>query len=238
MELKIYSVSSLAHARSYGSAQEIYLFGECGEGAEITREGTKINTKMSYEVFTSTRLIVVCILVLFSAYELPPAASISTAENPNHRNTEQSPGACDASEYKQFDFWIGDWDTFDRGSTIPNAHVNITKILDGCVIHEEYAGADRHRGESFSVYDKSRRVWHQSWVTNRGELLMIEGTFTDGQMVLSGLDLTAGGRKRIVRGIWKAEPGGVRETAVRSIDGGKSWEPWFDLDFRPHPAKS
>jgi ketosteroid isomerase-like protein len=32
--------------------------------------------------------------------------------------------------------------------------------------------------------------------------------------------------------------GGVRETAVTSTDGGKSWKPWFDLVFRPHTKAS
>lgn len=35
------------------------------------------------------------------------------------------------------------------------------------------------------------------------------------------------------RGVWKPEKGGVRESAVTSADGGKTWEPWFDLMFRP-----
>jgi DICT domain-containing protein len=53
-------------------------------------------------------------------------------------------------------------------------------------------------------------------------------------MVLSGADRTDDGKERRVRGIWKPEDGGVRETAVTSTDGGKTWKPWFDLVFRPH----
>ncbi|MGA9507293.1 MAG: hypothetical protein WBV55_01470 [Candidatus Sulfotelmatobacter sp.] len=70
-------------------------------------------------------------------------------------------------------------------------------------------------------------------------MLVIEGGFTDGEMVLTGADRTAAGRERLVRGNWKAEGAGVRETAVRetavySMDGGKTWKPWFDLIFRAH----
>jgi hypothetical protein len=32
-----------------------------------------------------------------------------------------------------------------------------------------------HKGQSFTIYDVARDVWHQTWVTNRGELLEIEG---------------------------------------------------------------
>jgi hypothetical protein len=48
--------------------------------------------------------------------------------------------------------------------------------------------------------------------------------------VLTGVDHAKG---VIVRGVWKPENGGVRETAVTSSDGGKTWKPWFDLVFRP-----
>ncbi len=89
-------------------------------------------------------------------------------------------------------------------------------------------------GQSFSIYDATRKVWHQSWVTNRGELLVIEGGIRAGEMVLSGVDRTKDGKSRRVRGTWKPVEGGVRETALRSTDGGKTWNLWFDLVFRPH----
>jgi len=53
------------------------------------------------------------------------------------------------------------------------------------------------------------------------------------EMVLSGTDRTTDGKTRYVRGTWKPVSGGVREVAVTSIDGGKTWKPWFDLMFRP-----
>jgi ketosteroid isomerase-like protein len=55
----------------------------------------------------------------------------------------------------------------------------------------------------------------------------------NGEMVLTGADRTADGKDRLVRGVWKREAEGVRETAARSTDGGKTWNPWFDLMFRP-----
>lgn len=144
------------------------------------------------------------------------------------------PQPCSAPEYHQFDFWLGDWDSFEIGATTKDAHIRVDRILEGCVVHEDYHGTNGHQGQSFSIYDASRELWHQTWVTNRGELLEIEGKFQDGQMVLSGSDLTPSGQKRQVRGVWKRVEGGVRETAVTSLDAGKTWQPWFDLIFRPH----
>jgi hypothetical protein len=140
-------------------------------------------------------------------------------------------GFCAAPIYRQFDFWAGDWDVFDVGSPIKVARARVDLILDGCVLREDYQGSDGHKGQSFTIYDTARNVWHQSWVTNRGELLVIEGNMTAGEMVLTGEDHAKGA---LVRGTWRPENGNVREIAVTSTDGGKTWKVWFDLVFRPH----
>jgi ketosteroid isomerase-like protein len=146
---------------------------------------------------------------------------------------------CATPEYRQFDFWAGDWDAFDlENPNVPAARVRVDRILDGCALHEDYEGVNGHKGESFSIYDASRKVWHQSWVTNRGELLTIEGRMEDSRMILSGVDRNESRADRQVRGRWQPVSGGVRETAVRSTDGGKTWEPWFDMMFRPHRGNS
>lgn len=174
--------------------------------------------------FLVVTLLTVILFTAAQLYAFPP----SPAALP------PTPASCSAPEYRQFDFWLGDWDAFEIGTNVKDSRVRVTRILDGCVIHEDYHSVDGHRGESFSIYDASRKVWHQSWVTSRGQLLVIEGHFNDGEMVLSGVDRTASGEERHVRGVWKPVNDGVRETAVTSTDGGKTWQPWFDLIFRPH----
>jgi hypothetical protein len=170
-------------------------------------------------------LAAVC--VLFIIVQILPSIISFAAQS-------SQPAPCSALEYHQFDFWLGDWDSFDFGTIKKDARIHVDRILDGCVLREDYQSVTGHKGQSFSIYDASRRLWHQTWVTNRGELLEIEGKFEAGQMVLSGSDLTPTGQKREVRGIWKPVEGGVRETALTSLDAGKTWQPWFDLMFRPH----
>jgi hypothetical protein len=43
---------------------------------------------------------------------------------------EPAPSArwCVAAAYRQFDFWVGDWDAFDVGSSIPVAHARIDRF--------------------------------------------------------------------------------------------------------------
>ena len=142
---------------------------------------------------------------------------------------------CITPEYRQLDFWIGDWDAFDVGKpTTLVARTRVSRILDGCVLQEDYEQRDGLTGQSFSIYGASRKVWHQTWVTNRGQLLVIEGGLKNGEMVLRGVNHAPDGKLRQVRGIWKPVAGGVRETAVTSIDNGKTWRPWFDMIFVPH----
>jgi hypothetical protein len=53
-------------------------------------------------------------------------------------------------------------------------------------------------------------------------------------MILTGTHKTKDGKPSLLRGVWIRQSDGVRETATRSIDGGISWQPEFDIVFRPH----
>ncbi len=144
---------------------------------------------------------------------------------------------CTASEFHQLDFWSGDWDTFDVAE--PDkvvARNHVSPMLGGCALREVYEQNDGLRGESFSAWDGARKSWHQSWVTNRGTILLLDGRFESGRMVLTGADRGPDGRTSLLRGTWWAEGKNVREKAERSTDGGKTWAPVFDLVFRPHPS--
>ena len=144
-------------------------------------------------------------------------------------------GPCSTSVYRQFDFFAGDWDTYDVGDPAKVVARNkVDIILDGCVIREDYRQDDGMHGMSFSLYDAARGVWHQSWVTSRGELLLLDGGVQGDRMVFTGAQKTKDGKPSLLRGVWYRQDGGVRETATRSSDGGKSWQPVFDIVFRPH----
>ncbi len=142
---------------------------------------------------------------------------------------------CTGPEFRQFDFWAGDWDTYDVADTSKVVARNrVTLILDGCVLRESYQQNDGLVGESYSLWDASRGLWHQSWVTNRGTLLLLDGRLEGGRMVLTGSEKMPDGKNALLRGIWWVEGKNVRETAVRSTDRGKTWTLAFDIVFRPH----
>jgi hypothetical protein len=145
------------------------------------------------------------------------------------------PASCAAPEYRQFDFFAGDWDTYDVGAPSKLVARNrVSLILGGCVVHEVYRQTDGLVGESFSIYDASRGGWHQSWVTNHGALLLLDGGLEGDRMALTATEKASDGTTSLLRGVWRREGTAVRETAERSTDGGKTWTPVFDIVFRPH----
>ena len=159
------------------------------------------------------------------------AATMSSAAAPPR------PAGCIAAEYRQLDFWLGDWDAFDSndlGTSIARTHVD--RIAAGCAVHELYEQTDGLIGDSILSFDGARKGWQQTWVSNYGSLMVITGRFKDGALTLEGETHTGDGRSLLQRITWKAEGKGVRESSVMSKDGGKSWVPAFDVVFQRHPA--
>jgi hypothetical protein len=146
-------------------------------------------------------------------------------------STRSSPLGCAGEGFHQFDFWIGRWDVFDFGGSARVATATITSVEDGCGLKEQYRGAEGGGGESLTMYDAKTNLWRQAWVSNRGQIVIIEGGLHDGSIVLSGPEY-GGAAGRWVRGSWTAAGGTVRETAERSDDAGRTWRPWFDIVFR------
>ena len=146
---------------------------------------------------------------------------------------------CSAAEYHQLDFWIGDWDTFESdapgGPSIARARVE--PIAQGCAIHELYEQSDGLIGDSILSYDPVRKQWQQTWVTNRGSLMVLWGDFKDGTLILEGESHLRDGKSVMQRISWKAQDNGVREWAVLSKDGGKTWTPAFDVLFKKREDK-
>jgi hypothetical protein len=145
---------------------------------------------------------------------------------------------CPAPEFRQFDFWLGDWDTFETDKSVPTsiARTRVEPIAAGCAIHELYEQGDGLIGDSILSYDGVRKVWQQTWVTNRGAFMNLTGVFKDGVVTLEGVSHSRDGQKTNMRITWKVEGATVREFATFSKDGGKKWQPAFDVTFKRRVA--
>src|SRR5574338_66920 len=128
-------------------------------------------------------------------------------------------------EARQFDLWLGDWDVTDPDGTLVGRN-RVTSLFDGRALREAWAGVSGLRGTSLNAFDVERGVWHQTWVDSSGALLLLEGGFQDGAMVLEGR--SGGVRHRItwsqiesdrhrVRQHWETSPDGT--TCETAFDG-------------------
>ena len=181
-----------------------------------------------------TRLPIALFFVALAAHAgPPPAANTGTAAAENPAGPK-----CPAPEFRQFDFWAGDWDTFETDKSAPGsiARARIEPIAAGCAIHELYEQADGLIGDSILSFDAARKMWQQTWVTNRGSFMYLTGAFKDGAVTLEGESHLKDGKTVNMRITWKAEGAAVREFAMSSTDGGKKWEPAFDVTFKRRAA--
>lgn len=162
------------------------------------------------------------LLVPVSAAALLVAAGSLAAQQPK-------PPDCSAPEYRQFDFWVGDW-TVASPAGKPQGTSHVELILSRCVVFENWTGAGGGAGKSFNIYDRHTHQWHQSWVSSNGTLLLLNGTFHDGAMVLSGDSMDPQGHTVKNRVTWKnidGNPDLVSQVWEQSKDG-KTWSVVFN----------
>lgn len=134
---------------------------------------------------------------------------------------------CSAPEYRQFDFWIGDWDVVAQpvNPSRPAAHNRISSTQGGCVILEEYATPGGYTGVSISYYDARDAKWYQAWMDNQGSPIIHSGGLSEGSMIL----VDDSDAKSIARTTWTSrEDGSVRQHWESSTDGGQTWNTVFD----------
>lgn len=139
---------------------------------------------------------------------------------------------CSSAQHRQFDFWLGEWEVTEAGKVA--GHNRITRILGGCALREEWTGAGGTNGTSLNVYDEATRRWRQTWVDDKGNVLLLEGGLSAGQMVLEGDRPVASGKTARQRIRWTPLSGGrVRQLWESSGDSGKTWETAFDGTYSP-----
>jgi tetratricopeptide (TPR) repeat protein len=76
-------------------------------------------------------------------------------------------------EYRQFDFWIGEWNVVTTQGQNPAGTSSIQLILDQCVILENWTGGGT--GKSFNHYDTRLKKWIQDWVDSQSNSVHFEG---------------------------------------------------------------
>ncbi len=91
---------------------------------------------------------------------------------------------CSSKEYKQFDFWIGNWNVYDGKGKLIGVN-NIVKMPNACTIQENWTSkTSKNRGTSYNYYNNKDNSWNQVWIDNSGFSLILKGKFDNEKMIL------------------------------------------------------
>lgn len=146
---------------------------------------------------------------------------------------------CSRPEFRQFDFWIGDWEAFGKnGSKAGDSKISL--ILDSCVILEEWTSASfqqglRYAGKSFNSYNAASKQWQQTWTDNTGNTTeFLRGEGSDGKIIYYADKVAGPQGKNFMRRLTftKLSDDKVRQFGEMSNDEGKTWIAEYDLEYR------
>ncbi|HYV41974.1 MAG TPA: hypothetical protein VEO02_09325 [Thermoanaerobaculia bacterium] len=133
--------------------------------------------------------------------------------------------SCTAPQYRQFDFWLGDWDLVGADGK-KSAEDKVVQVLGGCALQENWTGVKSGQGLSLSAYDPATRHWHQTLMDDGGAVLKIEGEFADGKMILVGQRPSQKEKGVTIthRIVWTPQQDHrVKQVWENSTNGGRTW---------------
>lgn len=146
---------------------------------------------------------------------------------------------CSSPEFRQFDFWVGEWEAFGlKGNKSGDSKISI--ILDSCVILEEWTSTMPpqgliYSGKSFNSYNVKTKQWQQTWTDNTGNTTeFLRGEGSEGKIVFYADKVTGPKGENFMRRLTftKLSKDKVRQLGERSDDSGKTWTVEYDLEYR------
>ena len=144
----------------------------------------------------------------------------------------QQSGCKDSPQYRQFDFWVGEWIVEANGKQAGTSSVQL--ILDDCVLFENWTGAKGGKGKSFNTYNSTTKKWQQFWVDNSGGSILFTGEFEKGILTYHSETLQPDETMTLGRMTFSSLPQKkVHQVWEQSIDQGKTWTVAFDGIYTP-----
>ena len=136
-----------------------------------------------------------------------------------------------APEFRQFDFWIGDWDVKNTQGQ-PAGKSKIEIMLGDCIIYENWTSAlpNIYSGKSFNLYNTVTKKWMQTWVDDKGSVLeFIDGEYKDNKLTFV---TKPDPKNQITRLTFhNLNPDLVRQHFEVTSDNGKTWTTTTDLFY-------
>ncbi|TNE37309.1 MAG: hypothetical protein EP347_08230 [Alphaproteobacteria bacterium] len=151
---------------------------------------------------------------------------------------DEASDPCSGEMLKALDFWLGEWQVFDKASGKLVAYDRVEKDLGNCVVVERWTSLDdtfrnasapfRMRGMSLSALDGNG--WVQIWVDNMGGTVIMHGGLENDTMVLTTQTTSYGLHYR-----YHYQPmpdGSVHGFGFSSPEGQDNWTKDWDLIYK------
>ncbi len=140
---------------------------------------------------------------------------------------------CEYNErLKEFEFWVGEWVVYTNSGN-KAGESKIEKILNQCVIMENWTNTQGRKGKSFNIINSNTGDWEQTWVDDTGNTT----EFKKGKYENNVLSFIAEGKdqknqmqyQRLT--FYKNDDGSVRQLGEVSGNG-KEWKITYDLLYK------
>lgn len=164
---------------------------------------------------------VAALAIVLAMLTLPAASSAQNQQPP-------APICQTTSEFRAFDFWVGEWSVFDTTGTQAGQN-RIESRENGCVLVEHWTSASGGTGMSMNWFDNVSGKWRQVWVANGYNIDIVGGPDAAGAMVLVGtLHNYRQGQSSDFRGTWTPNQDGSVRQLFEQKDSTGTWQVWFD----------
>ena len=148
---------------------------------------------------------------------------------------------CEDPEFKQFDFWVGDWDVSSAKDGVQRGTSHVAKEMGGCVVWENWTSAGSpYFGKSYNTYNLNLKRWEQYWVDNTAGVMFFHGALKDNIMDYWTDDVPQNAGGTLLRHLQFFNLGKdkIRQFSQGSNDGGKTWHVEYDLIYTRRASKA
>lgn len=136
-------------------------------------------------------------------------------------------------KHREFDFWIGEWDVFQNGTTQLVGHSIVQKISGECALLENWtASRGGGNGKSINYVDGQTNSWEQDWIGSMGgPQRYLNGVYKDSAMRFTYESMNNGQKVTGNFIFFNMGPDKVRQYQDASADGGKTFSVSYDFIY-------
>jgi hypothetical protein len=156
------------------------------------------------------------------------------------KQIQHNAAPCEDAEFKQFDFWLGDWDVASAADGVHRGSSHISKEMGGCVVWENWTSAGSpYFGKSYNTWNPNLKRWEQYWVDTSAGVMFFHGELKNKVMDYWTDDVPQVGGGTLLRHLqfFNLGPDKVRQFSQGSSDGGNTWHTEYDFIYTRAPAK-